>query len=298
MASENQFLNSPYYGISWEPINITFWVSAAAGLGILIDPLTFRKSAIKSVLGILCYDENNTLPPEFDLSEQENTVAITVPRGPAILDDLNAYILVACGIEAATLKARTVLQRRSIYQNEINSNRLLISKKIINDLEQYKKFSELRRIELLKFLNQRVEIVGSQYQIYGIPEGEIKGIQTDITVEWENQNWLLIKIGDCPDPKFDFKKFARENPESDYAKWPCLLAEWYFQESAEAYRPSAFSKIWEDIIQTPFIPYDLVEREKKLSHAYIELGPYIESYKRTKQLLAEELHRYLEGLDS
>jgi hypothetical protein len=51
----------------------------------------------------------------------------------------------------------------------------------------------------------------------------LKGVVSEVTEEWKNDNWVLWRRGECPSPGFDFEKFAAENDGKNYDKWPCVL---------------------------------------------------------------------------
>ncbi|MCP4106043.1 MAG: hypothetical protein GY749_10975, partial [Desulfobacteraceae bacterium] len=105
-------------------------------------------------------------------------------------------------------------------------------------------------------------------------------LNSQLKKEWRNENWILLRLGDCPSPEFDFEKFATENDGKNYDEWPCILAEWYFKDKKPKFKMSQLAKVWRDLIGSPVIPYDLEERRQM--KAYKELKPYIEAHEKLK----------------
>ena len=116
-------------------------------------------------------------------------------------------------------------------------------------------------------------------------EGEdfLQGVTSGITEEWQNENWVLWRRGECPPTEFDFKKFAAENDGKNYDEWPCILAEWYFKDpkpQLEESKLSPVAKVWKEVVGSPIIPFDLEERRKM--KAYEILKPYIDAHEKMK----------------
>jgi hypothetical protein len=102
--------------------------------------------------------------------------------------------------------------------------------------------------------------------------------------EWSDNNWVVWKIGKCPDSPFDLIEFANKNPALDITVWPCILVEFYSHISPNI-EPSLLETRWNEILDdAPVIPYNLKERRKRFGHAYKELHDYI----RMHELLLEE----------
>lgn len=54
-------------------------------------------------------------------------------------------------------------------------------------------------------------------------------------------------------------------------------------------KPNIFTKSWNELIQQDYIPYDLEERKKQLSHAYEELKDYIAYHERRMKEEEEQI---------
>lgn len=103
-------------------------------------------------------------------------------------------------------------------------------------------------------------------------------------VEWENKDWLLLKLGECPKAKFDFSNFASQKQFSNTDEWPCILTELYFSNDQKAEVGSPMlEQIWNELLQSPIIPYDIKERKKLFARAYKELDPFIKSHEEMKK---------------
>jgi hypothetical protein len=293
-STKNRYLQTAYYGRP-PTMDVSFWTSSNEGLGIFFDPYLFRASGTKTILGIFHYDDEDGFLPNVEFAPQDVAVGVEISVGGSLLNDLNDSMLLGYGIASEySTNGKSVFRRRKVYENTIGSSRLLISKKIISDMKQYKQYAELHNVELLDFIDKKINVFDSDRRISEITERNIMGTPTSIAIEWEDQNWTLLRIGECPPQNFNFQQFANKNPEPDYSQWPCMLTEWYFQEDSIQHRRSVFAQIWEELIQTTYIPYDLGERERILGYAYKELMPYIESYNTTKELIRRERIKRLE----
>jgi hypothetical protein len=51
----------------------------------------------------------------------------------------------------------------------------------------------------------------------------------------------------------------------------------------EQHSRSRLSEIWREVIQLPYIPYNIEERRTKLADAYKQLAPYIEAWNATQR---------------
>jgi molecular chaperone HtpG len=101
--------------------------------------------------------------------------------------------------------------------------------------------------------------------------------------EWKNKDWVLWKVGECPQPKFDFVQFAEKNANKDDRKWIGIIAEWYLKDSKPKFEPSPIACVWEEVVGSPIIPFDLQERRHKLAKTYKELKAYIKAHEALKQ---------------
>jgi molecular chaperone HtpG len=104
---------------------------------------------------------------------------------------------------------------------------------------------------------------------------------TDVVEEWKNENWVLWRLGECPQAGFDFEKFAAENDGKNHNDWPCILTERYFKKKKpNIEKLSSLDKVWKEVVGSPIIPFDLEERRRM--KAYKELKSYIEAHEKMK----------------
>ncbi|MDQ5823824.1 MAG: ATP-binding protein [Chloroflexota bacterium] len=96
-----------------------------------------------------------------------------------------------------------------------------------------------------------------------------------IELEWENGTWALIRFGDCPSTVFDLDSLDEWHPyhQTDEGSWPITgpVAEWFIKPGSGAAEGPGLSSLfhsWREVIGHPVIPYDLMQRRKKLAKAY------------------------------
>ena len=162
--------------------------------------------------------------------------------------------------------------------------RVITSKKVIQDLQNMHQFDKIE-IEPLSYLNKPIRVLPANWDKYPLSMlkiGDVSAKTLQIEQEWENQNWVVYKFGDCPEPQFDFKYFAESCIEADHSQWPCILAEWYLPKRKSKYEISALAQIWNDLIPLSVIPFNLKDRQKKLTRAFKELKPYIDNHQAVK----------------
>jgi len=101
-----------------------------------------------------------------------------------------------------------------------------------------------------------------------------------IKKEFDTNGWVVVYSGECGDPGVDFRQIARRDSVNCEG-----LAEWYIdpnQDSIEQTMRSPIATAWEEIIQTPTIPYDITERKNKLAGAFAALKDYVLSQERLR----------------
>jgi hypothetical protein len=103
-----------------------------------------------------------------------------------------------------------------------------------------------------------------------------------IQEEFSTKGWVVVYSGDCSYPGLDFRKLAESGDGVREG-----LAEWYLQPQdrtgVEQTKRSPIALAWEEIIQAPFIPYDMSERRRVLAGAFHELKNYVMSQERLKE---------------
>jgi hypothetical protein len=274
-----------------QDFRIPLWVSTASGTGMFCDPILFKQLGRKSALVVFSYN-NETSTPEIPLTEHEIVLWIPLSVNRSTLASINQAIPRGLGFHMDRYEiAEFFATRFSNYGNRLSSARLLISTKIIKGLENFRKYSSLDYDILQDVSNIRFPVF--DIEDFSYDEYKSKKLEKTIRVEkeWENENWVILKTGECPSPRFDFEKFAEIDTIPDINNWPSVLAEWYFDENAKQNEISVFSQIWDDLVRSPVIPYDLNERKKRLSHAYKELETHIENYIITKKLIEKEIKK-------
>jgi hypothetical protein len=70
------------------------------------------------------------------------------------------------------------------------------------------------------------------------------------------------------------RKLEREGPQFLLMIYP---------NQDEQHSRSRLSEIWREVIQLPYIPYNIEERRTKLADAYKQLAPYIEAWNATQR---------------
>lgn len=105
-------------------------------------------------------------------------------------------------------------------------------------------------------------------------------VQRNLQPEWQAGEWTLYKIGNCPEPTFDFKGFMSTCGASIGEQ--SILSEIYL-EPLKTYPPSPVGSKWAEIIPSGEIPFDEKLRSEKLKTAYSTLAPYIEVHQKAKK---------------
>ncbi len=98
------------------------------------------------------------------------------------------------------------------------------------------------------------------------------------TSNWKTDNFCLFRFGDCPKHPELFIKIVNSVPTRIANEKGLILAQWYFGKQKTPVESSPIAAAWKKIIREPIIPYNPIERRKKLAHAFEELKPYIEVY--------------------
>jgi hypothetical protein len=299
--TNKQYFDHKYYASIYYPgyryyreIEIPYWISTNSGAGIFCDPIVFSKLEKKSVLVTFAYD-NETITPQLPPLQNEDVLWIPIDISGSALMSLNQALITGLGFTTERYSLENFFATKIIaYGNTLSSARLLVSKKIIKALDSLREYSVID-LDFLQDINNIVLLVIDDNDRLNISYNDIKskkiGKLVKIDKEWEDENWVILKYGECPPPHFNFQEFAQTNTDADYTKWSCALAEWYFEENQKKGEKSVFAQIWDDIIRFPVIPYDLEERQKVLCHAYEELKVNIENYKATKDLIEKEIKR-------
>jgi hypothetical protein len=104
--------------------------------------------------------------------------------------------------------------------------------------------------------------------------------------EWSNEDWVIIKIGECPDSKVDLIAFAKQHPKPNIIDWPCMLMEFYFKYEPDG-KPTVLETLWHKMLGDSIIPYDLEERRQKFAHFYKQFGERIRRHELMKDLHAD-----------
>lgn len=272
----------------YSAIAIPCWVSTTSGTGMFCDPTLFNRLGHKPVLVVFNY-ENEPFTPKVNLPKDEFVLQILVANNVGnTLINLNDVIAAGLGF---SLRDMTNIDFYAIplrnYGNILSAARVLISKKIIQALDSFREYSQLEHDFLQDLTNITLPVFDDDVSFEDFNSKKLEKAFR-INREWEDENWVLLEAGECPSSKFDFEEFAKTCADSDLTKWPCILAEWYFNENAEQKEESVFVQTWDELIQTSVIPYDLAERKKVLSNAYRKLESDTDNYIATKKLIEKE----------
>lgn len=258
-----------------------------SGVGLFNDPGLFSELGQNSILAVFT-DED--VSPELTTLKNESLLWIPV-RDYFWIPKLRVlYSAIEAGLGLSTHLVRQeeeFVMPLAPYGHVINSSRLLVSKQLIKAIESFKDYYPITP-DILKYLDKPILPFFSHRP--SLDEFRSKRLENTITIStnWEDENWVMLNYGECPESDFDFEKFAKTYPYADYKKWPCVIAEWYLGENPKKNEESVLEQIWNEIIRSPVIPYDLIERKKKLIHAYQELAADIENYEETRQLIESE----------
>ncbi|MFC1713437.1 ATP-binding protein [Candidatus Poribacteria bacterium] len=118
---------------------------------------------------------------------------------------------------------------------------------------------------------------------------------SQIQKEWENDNWVILRSGDCPPLEGDLIDIAEQTPLDKDTGQYAILAKWYFGDNDQEIELSPLARLWKELIGSPVIPYDPEERRQKLARAYKELKPYIKAHeaatKRFEDIIVEHSGR-------
>ncbi len=99
------------------------------------------------------------------------------------------------------------------------------------------------------------------------------------SVEWTRNRCRLLRIGNCPQPGFDFDKFAGVPTANEVRS---TVAEVYLDIAKEP-KPSPVATKWIETLHVAEIPYDLKLRREKLKHAFEELLAYVHAHEAAKK---------------
>jgi molecular chaperone HtpG len=299
-TANEKYFESRYYGGFYDaiqspstyiPIKLPHWVSTKSGTGMFCDPGLFNKLGKKSVLVIFAYQ--NSVTPNIALSEDQIVLRINLPAHYSLivpaLNEISAFAL-GFSMESYTQTDFFALPLTN-YGNTLRSSRVILNKRAILALENLREYSQ-PRYDFLQDLNDMAFPVFDSEEI-AYEDFRLRKSKNAFRInkEWEDKNWMMLNAGECPKAEFAFDEFATIHLDADYTKWPCVIAEWYFDESNQQKENSVFMQVWDDLVQSYLIPYDVAERKAKLNRAFQELETYIENYQTTKDLIAAEMKR-------
>lgn len=281
---DNQYIN-----FFFSAPKIPFWVSTKNGISAFCDPNIFNKLGKKSALVNFTYDGDTGDNPVVDY---EPIIWAQFRRYTNIADNLIHAIATGLGISIDKYFIDSTFGvQLSPYGNKIKGSRVLVNKKVFNILKEIKDYSSVQ-FEIIHDYDNIALAILDQAQIKNMNYQNYKTLisenMREIEKEWEDNNWIIFKIGDCPEFGFDFKKITNLKIEENIQKWCHITAEWYFQDTETRFENSMFSKLWDEILQSPIIPYDLAERKDKLHQAYNILKEDIEKYLVTKTIIEQQ----------
>lgn len=95
--------------------------------------------------------------------------------------------------------------------------------------------------------------------------------------EWTDGNLIILKEGNCPSLEININNLSLIPKQYGFN---LVLA--YIKTNSSSpfvYDKSPLVHAWREIIQSPYIPYNLEERQKHLADAFTKLSPYIQAWK-------------------
>jgi hypothetical protein len=108
------------------------------------------------------------------------------------------------------------------------------------------------------------------------------GIQRQLTTEWEENGWRLIRIGNCPPSEYPFKEFAKRSANGAFGS---TVAEIYIDTTKKT-EASPLAAKWMEILKHSEIPYNLKLRREKFNYAFNDLSNYVRAYEAAKTHVA------------
>jgi molecular chaperone HtpG len=99
-------------------------------------------------------------------------------------------------------------------------------------------------------------------------------------IEWESNDWVLVRMGVCDAPVFSFKDFAAAGRPANAKD---TISECYFGETPEALPRMRVVEQWLDLFGQPLIPFNPDERSAKLGTAYERLKPYMAASRAARE---------------
>src|ERR1043165_2654549 len=128
-------------------------------------------------------------------------------------------------------------------------------------------------VRTLKRKGARILISNSSWDILASSPKVPKRLQRLMATDWNRDGWVLFRIGNCPDAKFDFEHFIERTSTQEES----VIAEIYLDTTPEV-EPSPIAIKWLEILKASEIPYNVTQRRQDFQHAYMELAPYIQAH--------------------
>ncbi|TAK30625.1 MAG: hypothetical protein EPO21_18945 [Chloroflexota bacterium] len=101
---------------------------------------------------------------------------------------------------------------------------------------------------------------------------------------WQNDGWTLVSLTDATENTQEFQRLMEMYFQQGGNDFPYIFCAQLFRKESQIVRTPLISQRWMEVLQTPVIPYDRIERRQKLAHAYDRLRPYIEAWEAESQL--------------
>ena len=103
-----------------------------------------------------------------------------------------------------------------------------------------------------------------------------------VTEEFDQNGWVLLRSGACPNRCLDFPSLARkESPEQLEG-----LTEFYLKRQRtelDASKLSPIAKMWQQILGSPIIPFDMDERRRTFKGAFEILKDYVAKHEKARE---------------
>lgn len=99
-------------------------------------------------------------------------------------------------------------------------------------------------------------------------------------LEWENHEWILVRVGEFRESHILHEQVAMMSPSDAFRG----IAEWYYPDKTDMPKQMPYLfQMWQEIFNTPYIPYDRDERQTLCASAYSKLAPYIAIWNQRKE---------------
>lgn len=135
---------------------------------------------------------------------------------------------------------------------------------------------DVKVLSKLPIIGRRILMPKEKYDYFMRWRNNPNYLKRQINVEWSNDRFILLKLGNCPENGFDFGTLIDGiNVDSET---PLLIAEWYFGEIKNTKEASPISNLWNELLGRAEIPFDHEQRKAVFAGAYNVLDVFVKSH--------------------